>query len=80
MVKRGEEDMQKQAGVHVSMTQVREGWVDYVNRAQDGEVFILTRNSRQVAALVPVELLMRLVTPHNNCGVKEGEESEGENG
>lgn len=62
--------MQKQAEVHVSMTQVREGWVDYVNRTQDGEVFILTRNSRQVAALVPVELLMRLV--------KE-EEGEGEN-
>lgn len=60
--------MQKQAEIHVSMTQVRKSWVDYVNRAQDGEIFILTRNSRKVAALVPIELLMRLV-----------EESEGKN-
>ena len=70
--------MQTQAGVFVSMTQVREKFVDYTNRAQDGERFILTRNGREVAALVPVELLMRLASPQSSCGVKE-EESEGEN-
>ena len=68
-------------GVHVSVSQARDGFAELVNRAAyKEERVIITRRGRAIAALVPIEDVAYLERLEDEYDLKVAEEARAEGG